>query len=135
MTRNVFMDFTADREITFGVTGEIFRVFPDVPLQVLDTIGWSGQVREEELSRKEMYSKMIEAICLCLYTESADRFRRCIEERGATFMGINGIMQLQTWLMEVLSDRPTQESEDSSPTSDETGESSTDGHSVKELIS
>lgn len=131
MSRNVFMDFTETKSITFRVGDQEFHAYPDVPMLSLVHVD-RLRTRSDDETQQEFMDKIVAVILALLYPESAERFRAALEAEGSFFMGINGLMNLQMWLSEQVTGRPTQESSDSLPTSDETGESLTDGLSVPE---
>lgn len=131
MSRNVFMDFTDDREVTFKVRDHVFRVYSDVPLPALAHVSWAG-VEGEDISRADLYKNILDGVCLCMPEEDAKRFRDLAMNNGGEFIGVNGLLRIQSWLMEVMTSRPLEESTESSESSDDTGESSTDGQPAKE---
>lgn len=130
MSRNVFMDFTETKSVSFGLGGKTFYAYPDVPLVALNSIDQLRQ-RSENETQQEFVEKIVDVILALLTPESAQLFRECLHDDPA-FAGVNTLMQLQIWLTEQVTERPTQESSDSSAAQDETGESSTDGDSAME---
>lgn len=122
-----FKDFTGDSDpIQFKIRDEVFTALDDIPLAHFGRLAELG----DDLTNSDadnavdrfltLFSKLLEP-------ESYARFEKAVKGESATVIGISRVKDIIPWLMEQYGLRPTEAPSGSSTTSEESGESSTDG--------
>lgn len=122
-----FKDFTGDPDpIQFKIRDEVFTALDDIPLAYMGRLAELG----EDLGSTNAADKFLSLFSRLLEPESYTRFEKAVKGESATVIGISRVKEIIPWLLEQYGLRPTGAPSGSSTTSDESGESLTDGASL-----
>jgi len=119
-----FKDFTGDPDpIQFKIRDEVFTALDDIPLAHMGRLAELG----EDLGSANATEKFLTLFSRLLVPESYARFEAAVKGESATVIGVSRVKEIIPWLLEQYGLRPTVAPSGSSTTSEESGESSTDG--------
>lgn len=125
-----FKDFTGNPDpIQFKIRDEVFTAVDDIPLSYMGRLAELGEGLGSA-GAGDAAEKFLALFARLLEPESYSRFEAAVKGESATVVGISRVKEIIPWLMEQYGLRPTVAPSGSSTTSDESGESLTDGASL-----